>query len=127
MERVSARSDRLAARLASIVLGFESIVVFLGGLAVYGLNGLPEGIPSWWAIVGGGVLALLMIFAAGAARFRWGIILGWILQVVVLACAVFNLAFILVALVFGGMWVYSMITAARLARERPASASTESE
>lgn len=125
---MSTRSEPLAARLGSVVLIFESVVVFLGGLCVYGLAGTPSGVPAWWAIVGGVLLALLMILASGVTRFRWGIIVGWVLQVVVLACAFFNLAFIAVALVFGGMWVYAMTTAARLTRQRPdATASTESE
>src|SRR5690606_2929201 len=42
----------LTQKLGSIVLGFESIVVFLAGLTVYGLKALPEGIPPWWGIVG---------------------------------------------------------------------------
>ncbi len=122
------RSDPLAAKLAAVVLGFESLVAFLGGLAVYGLNGLPAGVPSWWAIVGGGVLGLIMIVGAGAARFQWGIVLGWILQFVVLACAVLNPAFIFVFLVFGGMWAYAMITSAKIARrQRAAVDQTESE
>ncbi len=38
--------------LGSVVLGFESIIVFLGGLVVYGLRALPGGIEPWWGIVG---------------------------------------------------------------------------
>ncbi|WP_052460592.1 DUF4233 domain-containing protein [Microbacterium gorillae] len=108
----------LAARLGAIILGFEAIVVFLGGMMVYGLNGTPPGVPAWWAIIAGLVLAVIMIVVAGMCRFRSGIIAGWVLQVVVLACAVFNLAFVFVALVFGGMWAYAMITSARLSRQR---------
>jgi hypothetical protein len=45
-ERARATRARGAAEsLAQVVLGFESIIVFLGGLAVYGLNALPAGIP----------------------------------------------------------------------------------
>lgn len=122
------KSEPLAAKLGAVILGFESIVMILGGLVIYGLASLPWGVPSWWAIVGGAVLAALMMVAAGAARFQWGITFGWILQLVVLACAVFNLAFILVFLVFGGMWAYAMITSARLARQARAGVdTTESE
>ena len=69
--------------LAQVVLGFESIIVFLGGLAIYGLNALPDGIPSWWGIVGGSVLAALMVITTGLTRSRVGILLGWLWQVVV--------------------------------------------
>lgn len=122
------RSEPLAARLGAVVLGFEAIVAFLGGLVIYGLHGLPFSLEPWWGIVGGAVLALLMMLAAGATRFRWGIVFGWILQFVVLACALLNPAFILVFLVFGGMWAYAMITSAKIARgQRAAVDQTESE
>lgn len=120
------RTPSLMARLASIVLIFESIVAVLGGLVVFGLKALPDGIAPWWGIVGGAILATLMVIAAGGSRFRWGIILGWILQFVLLAAAIFNLAFIFVFLVFGGLWAYAMITSARLSKQS-APASTESE
>ena len=44
--------------LAQIVLGFESVIVFLGGLAAYGLGALPDAVPQWWGIVAGSMLAL---------------------------------------------------------------------
>lgn len=122
------RSDPLAGRLAAVVLGFESLIAFLGGLALYGLKALPAGIEPWWGIVAGAVLMVLMLVAAGLARFRAGIVMGWVLQFVVLAGAFLNLAFIVVFLVFGGMYAYAMITSARLARTRPAQPdTTESE
>ena len=46
----AARRARWSRTSAPIVLGFESVVVFLGGLAIYGLNALPDGIPL---VVGG--------------------------------------------------------------------------
>lgn len=122
------KSEPLAGRLGAVVLGFEAIVAFLGGLVLYGLDALPGGVAPWWGIVGGAALAVLMIVGAGVTRFQWGIVFGWILQFVVLACAVLNIAFVFVFLVFGGMWAYAMITAARLARQhRAAAATTESE
>jgi hypothetical protein len=40
-ERTQRRARGAEESLAQVVLGFESIIVFLGGLAVYGLNVLP--------------------------------------------------------------------------------------
>lgn len=102
--------------LAQIVLVFESVIVFLAGLVVYGLNVLPEGIADWWGIVGGSVLALLMIAASGTVRWRWGIITGWVLQVVLLAGALLVPAIVIVVLVFGGIWAYATIKGAALDR-----------
>lgn len=121
-----------AESLGAIVLGFESIVVFLAGLVVFGLKATPAGIEPWWGIVGGAVVALLMIVVSGLLRHRWAIVVGWILQVVVALAAFFVPAILVIALIFGGMWAYATIKGAsldrrnaRLARE-PAASSPES-
>jgi hypothetical protein len=103
-----------AESLGSIVLGFESIVVFLGGLTVYGLKALPAGIEPWWGIVGGTVLAALMLLTAGLLRHRWAIWLGWALQGVLLLGGLLLPALAVVALIFGGMWGYATIKGASL-------------
>ncbi|MCR2763768.1 DUF4233 domain-containing protein [Microbacterium sp. zg.B48] len=100
--------------LGSIVLAFESIVVFLGGLAIYGLNALPPQIPGWWGIVAGAVLAVVMVLTGRALRHRWGIALGWALQLVVALGAILVPALALVALIFGAMWGYATIKGASL-------------
>lgn len=103
-----------AESLGSIVLAFESIIVFLGGLAVYGLKALPESIPQWWGIVAGAALAAVMLLTAGMLRHRWGIALGWALQVVVALGGFLVPALFLVALIFGAMWGYATIKGASL-------------
>jgi hypothetical protein len=112
-----ARRTRGAAEsLGAIVLGFESIVVFLGGLVVYGLAALPDGIEPWWGIVGGTVLAVLMVVVAGVLRYRWGIVAGWVLQGVLAAAGILVGTLLLVALIFGGMYAYATIKGASLDR-----------
>jgi len=108
------RSRGAAESLGSIVLVFESIIVFLGGLAIYGLKALPESIPQWWGIVAGSVLALVMVLTARVLRYRWGIILGWVLQVVVALGGFLVPSLFLVAIIFGGMWAYATIKGASL-------------
>lgn len=105
-----------AESLATIVLGFESIVVFLGGLVVYGLKALPASIEPWWGIVAGAVVALLMILTTRVVRYRWGIVLGWALQAIVLLGAFLVPALAIVALIFGGMYGYATIKGAALDR-----------
>lgn len=131
MGRVSATEPRRRRRqrgaaesLGAIVLGFESVIVFLGGLVIFGLKALPEPIPPWWGIVAGVVVAVLMIVTAGLLRHRWAIVVGWLLQVVVALGAFLVPALLFVALIFGGMWAYATIKGAsldarnaRLARE----------
>ena len=88
--------------------------MFLGGLVVYGLRVLPDGIEPWWGIVGGSVLALLMVLTAGLLRHSWAIAVGWALQVVVLLGGFLVPALVIVAIIFGGMWAYATIKGASL-------------
>ncbi|WP_424449528.1 DUF4233 domain-containing protein [Microbacterium arborescens] len=126
VSRTRERRRRGAAEsLGSVVLGFESIVVFLGGLTVYGLDVLPAGIADWWGVVAGSLLAVVMIVTAGLLRHRWGIALGWALQLI-LALGVFLVpALGIVALVFGGMYAYATIKGAALDRRNAALAADE--
>jgi len=102
--------------LASVVLGFESVVVFLGGLVVYGLGAVPDAIPDWWGIVAGAVLAVVMVATAGLLRHTWGIGLGWALQLIVALGAFLVPALAVVALVFGAMYAYATIKGGELDR-----------
>lgn len=110
------RARGAAESLASIVLAFESVIVFLGGLVLYGLKALPAGIEPWWGIVAGSVMAVLMILTGRFVRYRWGIALGWALQVVVLLGAFLEPALAIVAVIFGGMYAYATIKGAALDR-----------
>lgn len=117
------RYRSLPEKLGQVVLGFETIVVFLAGLAIYGLRALPEGVPPWWGIVAGVVVALAMLVTTGLLRHPWGFAVGWALQAVVALGAFAVPSILLVALVFGGMWAYATIGGGRierrLAQERP--------
>ncbi|MDX2375500.1 DUF4233 domain-containing protein [Microbacterium sp. LRZ72] len=106
----------LTAQLAAIVLVFESVVVFLGGLVAYGLRVLPESVAPWWGIVGGAVLGVVMIATGGVAHTRAGIVIGWALQGLVALSAFLVPGMLLVALVFGGMWAYATIQGPRIER-----------
>ena len=95
--------------LASIVLGFESIVVFLGGLVVYGLDVLPGDIPAWGGIVAGSVLAVLMVITTRFVHRPVGIAFGWLWQVLVALGAFLVPALGIVAVIFGAMYGYATI------------------
>ena len=110
------RARGAAESLAAIVLGFESIVVFLGGLAIYGLKALPDSVAQWWGIVAGIVVAVLMILTTRVLRYPWGIWLGWALQAVVALGAFLVPSLGLVALIFGAMYGYATIKGAALDR-----------
>lgn len=113
--------------LASIVLSFEAIIAFLGGLTIYGLRALPDAVPAWWGIVAGVVVATLMIVTARLVRHRWGIGLGWALQFLVALGAFLVPALALVALIFGGMYAYATIKGGALDRRNAGLAAAHDE
>lgn len=112
--------------LTSVILISESLVVFLGGLVVFGLKVLPAGIEDWWGIVGGSVLAVLMIVTAGLTRHPWALVVGAVLQLVLAAGAILVPALLIAVAVFGGMYVYATIKGGAL-DERNAALAAQAE
>lgn len=100
--------------LASIVLGFEVVVVFLAALVFYGLGALPPGV----ALGGGAVIVAVFIATIAALRFPWAYVVGWILQAVLLASGLLNPVMFIVGGIFAGMWVYSMVTGTRIDKQK---------
>ena len=124
-EPAPAAPRSLRQSLAMIVLGFEVIVVFLAALVIWGLSrGAEEagGLPSWLALAGGGVIIVGLIATIGLLRFRWAYVLGWVLQVLILASGFLNPAMFVVGVLFGGMWWYCMVVGSRIDRQRAAAA-----
>ena len=96
--------------LGSIVLGFELVIVFLGALVLFGLKSLPPAV----ALGGGAVLILLMIVAIGLLRYPVGVIIGWAVQLIVIAAGLLVPAFYIVGAIFAAMWTYVMIVGGRI-------------
>jgi membrane protein YdbS with pleckstrin-like domain len=108
----SPRQSSVRRSLASIVLGFELIVVFLATLVIFGLSDLPP----WVTLGGGGLLCLIVIATLGLLRFTWAYAIGWAIQVVMVATGFLNPAMFFVGALFAGMWTYCMITGTRIDR-----------
>jgi hypothetical protein len=98
--------------LLSIALGLEAALVFFMTMAVLGLQLLPALV----ALGGGVALMLALVATTQVLRHRWGVWLGWALQVVVLATgAVIPLMYV-VGAGFVAIWIYCFITGTRLDR-----------
>ena len=80
------------------------------------------GLPSWLALAGGGVIIVGLIATIGLLRIRWAYVLGWVLQVLILASGFLNPAMFVVGVLFGGMWWYCMVVGSRIDRQRAAAA-----
>ncbi|WP_172979632.1 DUF4233 domain-containing protein [Agromyces agglutinans] len=109
--------------LASIVLGFELIVVFLAALVLWGLavdGETPFDLPRWAILVAGGICIVLMVATIGLLRFPWAYGLGWAVQALILLSGLLNPAMFFVGALFGGIWAYAMITGARIDRDKAA-------
>lgn len=102
--------------LASIVLGFELIIVVLIGLAIFGL-GLTD--PRWIGLLIGGVLAATCIISLATIRIgRVGITLGWVTHALMLATAFILPPALFVGLVFTALWVFAIVRGGALDRSR---------
>lgn len=100
--------------LASIVLGFETIVVFLGALVIFGLRALPP----VWALGGGAVLCLAMLATIALLGRPWAYTVGWILQGIVIASGFLNPVMFFVGALFAAMWTYCMISGSRIDHQK---------
>ena len=100
--------------LASIVLGFEVIVVFLAALVLFGLQALPPVV----ALVGGGILCLVMLATIALLRFSFAYVIGWIIQAIVVASGFLNPGLFFVGAMFAAMWAYCMVSGTRIDRQK---------
>jgi len=110
------RYRTLPEKVGSVVLGFESIVVFLAGLVIYGLGALDGRLPDWWGIVAGAVMFVVTLAASGTLRWTWGRILGWAIQLVVALGAFFVPSILLITIIFGALYAYAMIGGSKIER-----------
>ncbi|HET8615853.1 MAG TPA: DUF4233 domain-containing protein [Actinomycetales bacterium] len=107
---------------AMLVLLGEALVVGFATLVAKDLADVSRGT----ALLAGGLLALLCIVTAGLLRSRVGYSVGWAVQVLLLASAIWVPVMLFLGLVFGGLWVMAMVqgqkaddlTARRAAAER---------
>lgn len=104
--------------LASIVLGFELIVVFLIGMTVFGLAILE---PAELGIWGGLALCAVIIAALATMRFgRTGIVIGWAVHALMLLSGFVLPMALIVGVIFTALWIYCMVKGARIDRDRDA-------
>lgn len=104
--------------LASIVLGFELIIVVLIGLTIFGLGVLE---PRELGLYIGGALALGCVLGLALMRVgRAGIIIGWIVHALMLATAILLPPALIVGGLFTALWIYCMIKGSDIDRARAA-------
>jgi len=98
-------------RLASIVLGGLALALFFGGLVGRQLELAHDGDTALanWIFVGGIVLSLLAVVAAGSLRRPWGLTLGWVVLALTALSALVLTPMAIVAGLFGALWVLALV------------------
>jgi len=96
--------------LLSVVLVLEAVILIFAGLTLIGLSEYPL-----WMILGGTGWAVAMyLLVSQLQRWTWGIVLGGILQVVLLATGFLHGFMFVIGAVFAGLWVWCLVRARRI-------------
>jgi hypothetical protein len=123
---VTGRSGRTRVRrergvtetLLSVVLALEAAILFFATLAVNGLTDIPTELV---VAVGGGLIVLFVVVAM-LQRWTWGVVLGGVLQVVLIATGVVHPFMFVIGAVFAGLWGWCLMRARRIETLRPSAA-----
>ena len=100
---------------ASTVLLLEAFVVLFGTLVVFGLRS--DTIPPAVILGVGLTLSVVLVLACALLTRSYGILLGWVLQLLIIATGVVEPMMFLVGVLFALTWLYGIRTGARLDRE----------
>lgn len=100
--------------LASVVLGFEALVLVFAALVAMAQSDLGRGT----ALAIGLGLAVGCALVAGLLGRPGGYAAGWAVQAVVLATGVWVPTMFFLGAVFAGLWVLALRTGARIEAER---------
>lgn len=95
---------------AMSVLVFEIIVV---GLALIGMIQV-SGVAVWVAVAWCAVATLLCLTAAAGLRHRWGYLVGWAAQVVLIGLGLLTPWMYAMGLLFALIWVTCVVLGRRL-------------
>ncbi|WP_246241788.1 DUF4233 domain-containing protein [Flexivirga aerilata] len=100
--------DRMTRRFAGIVVGSETLAVFLGALVAWAIAKAQGNEAHTSYLVVGLVLAVLCIVSAGSLRRPWGVTLGWLIQLATIASAVIVPMMLIVGVMFAALWVTAL-------------------
>ena len=107
--------------LASIVLSFQSIVIFFATLTAFGLKmANPESdLPSEEAIWGIGLsVALLAIITPALLRSPVGYWVGWIIQASLLVSGFWLWGMFLIGTILVGLWIWALVAGGTIDKAR---------
>lgn len=100
--------------LASMLLAFESFVIFFATLVAFGLR--VANVPAIWAV--GLSLAILMIVSPAVLRTKNSYYWGWFLQLVTLLTGIWVPLMWVVGAIFICLWAWAMIAGSTIDKAR---------
>jgi hypothetical protein len=92
-------------RMGALVLGAQSLIVFLGALVARTLAVAQDDTASGTYLLVGSGLAVLCLLAAGLMRRPYGVTVGWLIQVATFLCAFVLPMMLIVGVIFLLLWV----------------------
>jgi hypothetical protein len=107
-----ARRRGAAESLLSIVLVLEAMSLFFVVLVVNGRELLPTGVAFGGGL--GAIVAILLV--SRTLRWRWGVALGWLVQLGLVACGLLDPVMYVVAALFVAIWTYCLVKGTQLDR-----------
>ena len=113
------RNRTTRATLGSLVMVFESVVVFFATLVGFGLRVHPDPAVIWG--VGVGLSVILMLFPAFLGK-PGTYAVGWVFQIIIVLLGIWVPLMFLLGAIFLGMWGWAMIAGATIDSARAAKA-----
>ena len=119
---MSARSSRqrrersATESLVSIALALEAFLVFFAALTAFGLRAVEPVV----ALVGGGVLMVLIILAAGALPRAWAFGLAWALQLALILSGIIVPLMFLLGAAFAALFIFCFVRGRQLDTQKAA-------
>jgi len=109
-----ARTVSTQRTLASMLLAFESFVIFFATLVAFGLR--VANVPAIWAV--GLTLAILMILSPSVLRTKNSYYWGWFLQLATLLTGIWVPLMWVVGAIFICLWAWAMIAGSTIDKAR---------
>ena len=112
------RARSVTESLLSIVLVLEAAVLLFAGLTAFGLKVLEPAFPAWVALPAATVFIVVLLATTAVLRYRWGMVIGWVLQVALVALGILMPLMYVVGAGFALLWIYCFTRGRRIDAQR---------
>ena len=100
--------------LLSIALALEAVLVFFVALTAFALRI----VEPWVALAGGGLFIVALALCARLVRYPAGVVLGWVLQVLLVATGLLMPIMFAIGAGFFALWIFCFVKGRSLDRAK---------